>query len=460
MYIMAYATPEEVIQRLRPKPRAGMSMAPSSVMNLTYSHSFGDKELIYVINNESTGKSYLCPADDELDVVIGEYDKSDNVYEMPSNMVAWLESCEEEIGWWQNEGGALYNQSITDNPVYAASSSAISYNDISPLIQTQWGQNLPFNRNLINSNGNICMTGCPSIVLGQLLFYWAQKGYIRGCVSTPSRTWKNTTWQSLPSISFFDFDNMLYKYDENSSEKSKKAVAEMIEYLGKAVKTEYEPSRAGQYTQYIYPEIENSIRLCEKAKDDASEGYKYKSGFSIDTLRDVLLKNLNKGQPVIVAGHGTGGAHIFLCDGYRAKDDMFHFNWGFHGKYDDYYKLSALTPGKYNFNSSKTYAADICPKYKLGDVNADNKLDKDDILSVYHNIGKIVTSNDINLDVDYDFNVSEKDAETIAELILKDMDERDKSNADTLKLSSVLCIKKYCREISDRLDRIRVKMNV
>lgn len=43
-------------------------------------------------------------------------------------------------------------------------------------------------------------------------------------------------------------------------------------------------------------------------------------------------------------GNGDGGGHAFVCDGYDSATGLFHFNWGWSGSGNGYYRLSALNP--------------------------------------------------------------------------------------------------------------------
>lgn len=58
----------------------------------------------------------------------------------------------------------------------------------------------------------------------------------------------------------------------------------------------------------------------------------------------LVLRELRAGRPVQYCGGGTGGAHSFVCDGYWGSS-YFHFNWGWGGMSDNYFRLNALNPG-------------------------------------------------------------------------------------------------------------------
>ena len=72
----------------------------------------------------------------------------------------------------------------------------------------------------------------------------------------------------------------------------------------------------------------------------------------------LLKAELNAGRPMLYAGPG----HVFICDGYD-EDDLFHFNWGWGGTYNDtFLSLDALTPGGgYNFTNGQGALVGIRP---------------------------------------------------------------------------------------------------
>ena len=117
---MAKITPEEAMLRLVPSPNIGqngMAHAPSQ-LRLTYDRSIGDIELLYVINNETNGTSYLCPADDSLMPSLMSWE-TDNEFldDMPDNMKYWFKCYEDEIEWWQNGGQELTEEEIDEGNV-------------------------------------------------------------------------------------------------------------------------------------------------------------------------------------------------------------------------------------------------------------------------------------------------------------------------------------------------------
>lgn len=121
--------------------------------------------------------------------------------------------------------------------------------------------------------------------------------------------------------------------------------------------------------------------------------------------------------PVQVSGRGTGG-HAFICDGYNPNTDKFHFNWGWGGSYDGWFDMALLTPGTYDFNSSKSAIVEFYPEHIRGDINGDSEINIVDVTELVNAIlnGK---KYDYKYDLNYDGDISQTDVQILVEAILE-----------------------------------------
>lgn len=55
------------------------------------------------------------------------------------------------------------------------------------------------------------------------------------------------------------------------------------------------------------------------------------------------MTRLKANGPLLYGGQSDTDGHAFVCDGYSG-DGYFHFNWGWGGLSDGYFRLSALDP--------------------------------------------------------------------------------------------------------------------
>jgi hypothetical protein len=59
------------------------------------------------------------------------------------------------------------------------------------------------------------------------------------------------------------------------------------------------------------------------------------------------------------SGHGDGGGHAFICDGYDA-DGLFHFNFGWGGSYNNYLLIDGEN---FEYSGSQGVVVDFVPDY-------------------------------------------------------------------------------------------------
>lgn len=351
------------------------------------------RPMVYLFGNG--GGMTVSPAESDLPPVLGEMESVGG--DIPPALEGWLWGYAQQIAKYQ-EG------SISTAPV-PTSSSPVS---VSPLLKTNWNQGSPYNDHC-TFDGDSCRAGCVAIAIGQLLYYWAGKGYRRGCTETAAYTSKTKKYNvgSLPPMSVFDFANIALTKPTTTVQKE--AVATLIEYCGRATKMDYAPTGSG--TNDYFNELTTKFRLC-----DGQKWVKAASGE--EAYQAAVLDELRNGRPVLMYGANASntGAHSFLCDGYRASDDKFHFNWGW-GHYDGWFVMTALSKGTvFNFSYKRMSVVGIQPTYILGDVNGDGRINMSDVTKVINTANKGV--NDPQCDVNYDGKVDEQDTQQIIDTIL------------------------------------------
>ena len=78
---------------------------------------------------------------------------------------------------------------------------------------------------------------------------------------------------------------------------------------------------------------------------DTGIAYKKREYYSTPQWIAMIKTELDAGRPVFYSASnedGKGG-HAFVCDGYDSED-YFHFNWGWYGKSNGYFRVNALEP--------------------------------------------------------------------------------------------------------------------
>ena len=210
---------------------------------------------------------------------------------------------------------------------------------VGPLLTTTWDQWGPYNSFCPTS----CPTGCYPTALAQLMMYWKWPKVSSGKV-------RNEDF----SGHVYDWSNMLDDYSTNYTRSQADAVGKLMADIGKAFGTSYSPE--GSATNFNeQPLIDNF---------GYEPGIKEKKGLTASALQEYMRDELDKKRPILYCGSSgydsTEGSHALVCDGYTNLD-YFHFNYGWGGAYDGFYKnalISRFQCDAYIFTNVRPYDAE------------------------------------------------------------------------------------------------------
>lgn len=390
---MAHLTAQQALARLMDGGRRRVKgSAPTLV---------GELDGVYMFSN-----GIVSPADDQLNPILG-YTDEEMSGSIPPSMAAWLAGYSLEVT-------ALQGLTMEQEPMVAkAKAKAESRKSVPILVNAKWAQTAPFNQNL-TIGGSKCMAGCVAIALAQILYCWgAQRGVVRGCMETPDYD-TSEGWEvmSLPPITAFDYSHMTAT--KPTTKAAKAAVAQLVEYVGKALQSDYKPKSTGAVSTNVAPTLINYLRM--------GKGVTFVQSSKVGAIKfDQLLYNeVAAGRPVYmdgaIAANSTAG-HAFVCDGYDADNDLYHFNWGWGGGYNGWFALSALTPYNRNYSFRKEAVVGINPASAIpGDVNGDGSVSVTDVMASVslRNSGGY----DAQADLNYDGKVDKDDITAITDKVL------------------------------------------
>lgn len=284
-----------------------------------------DTPAYYVFNAENENGYVIVSGDDRTEEILGyATNGSFDMDNMPENVKAWLQGYTEQIAMLetyvpQQQNAAQYTSQWTA---------------IAPLTKTKWNQSAPYNNQCPLHDGERSVTGCTATAMAQVMKYheWP-KDKTKSVPSYQTATFKFT----VPSLSAttFNWDGMKNTYN-NGEDGS--AVAKLMRYCGQAIKSDYRKLSTGAYTSDVV------IALQEYFGYDQNIEMTNLSFHTISEWEAIIYNELKEARPVYHAGYSMGGGHAFVCDGYDGNG-MFHFNWGWGGSYDGYYKLALMNPG-------------------------------------------------------------------------------------------------------------------
>lgn len=286
--------------------------------------------LVYVFENNSDEGFIVVSADDIAAPVLGYSDTGKlDPANIPSNVSWWLDQYKGEIAAAIEAG---YDVAYSPAPKSRASRAAIA-----PLCTTRWDQDAPYNNKCPLVRNSRAMTGCVATAMAQVLKYhnWPEKGkgkyqYNQSSAtpSTISFDYANTT---------FDWKNMLDTYTTSASTAQINAVATLMYACGVSVEMSYGAQESGAVSAMVTP------ALIDYFNYDCGLHSENRISYSSTVWEDMVYNELSQNGPVYYAGQGNDGGHAFVCDGYNG-DGYYHFNWGWSGLSDGYYRLSALDP--------------------------------------------------------------------------------------------------------------------
>lgn len=215
---------------------------------------------------------------------------------------------------------------------------------VGPLTHSEWGPDSPFNLQCPISpfNGLYSIVGCVAVAQAQYVYYWR---YPLSCDTIPSYYGAHLqmTIPALPPTTF-EYDKMLNSYgywdintfsfvDTEYTEEQAYEVAKLCRYCGQASKMNYSPGSS--YSGGLLTGLQ-LLGYSRKAKMLTLSDYE------IEVWEGILREQLDQDKPIMYAGQGTGSpGHAFICDGYT-DDNYFHFNMGYYGYNNAWYKVSAF----------------------------------------------------------------------------------------------------------------------
>ena len=327
---------------------------------LIYTSSGKSGATAYVFNYGNNG--FVMLSADDLAVPVlgfsesGKFDPDD----IPCGLRFWMDCYARRLDAVREDGYSVATRKET-----------AEREPLDPALTTKWGQSEPFNRHCPKMGDESCVTGCVATAMAQVLNLYRYNGKGDGKYSY--------SWTSLEETGLveyelsydfssldFDWDNMLDVYTGEYSDAEADAVADLMLACGISVDMAYATAASGTLAQFvpyalwkhfgfnagIYTVERDCFRDPEMSWDD----------FVYSQIREhgAVLYN-----GVTSAHEG----HAFVCDGYR-EDGYFHFNWGWNGLSDGWFRLDALDPevqgtggsaNSYAFNYQQNIHAFVSP---------------------------------------------------------------------------------------------------
>ena len=309
-------------------------------------------DAVYIFNVGEKDGFVMVSTDDRLHPVVGySFNGSFSYDKMPAPLRVLLDDYDRQLQALQASGieeiSNPYASKVEKTPETAA---------VAPLLgDICWSQDEPFNELCpMDKNYKDMRTpvGCVATAAAQIMKYHAYPTH--GIGSRTYITSQGKTVNADFETATYDWTNMLPDYNGAFTQQQADAVALLCYHVAVAGRMDFDYEGSGTSAKEIAKAFTRNFGY------DRNIEYLDRTHYDEPTWNALMLAELQAGRPILQFGEGEGGGHAFVCDGYDGKG-FFHYNWGWGGMSDGYYRSSVLEPeflgigsgmGAYNFMQS------------------------------------------------------------------------------------------------------------
>ncbi len=329
---------------------------PTAVNTTTAKRITNDGQQPLYIFNRGEGQGFvIISGDDCLPMVLGYTEQGDyDPQNLPPALLDWISGYSNLISEAQAQGAKTR----------IVKRATTTKRNVNPLVTAHWNQGAPYN-NLCpfrKDGGGRALTGCVATAAAQVAYYWRKEATNRSQYDTPTYGYGDApVTESIPKGTPLQWELMRDSYGSDSPEDMQTAVATLMSVIGTSTWLTYGSSTSGQIRDLVNT-FNGQLHLNSKCT--------YKN-HSQSAWEDLVYSDLEKGWPIVYSGVSpTQGGHAVVLDGYRASDNLFHFNFGWGGGGDGWFTIDDQT-GMNGFNGQQGMTHTIHPrqnKFLTGDI--------------------------------------------------------------------------------------------
>jgi len=265
----------------------------------------------------------------------------------------WLESYAKAVANARTSSNksinSMWNYYLQNATMPVAKTKGIA--DISPMLTTTWDQSALYNYHcpvFASGPGGHCYAGCVATAMAQVMKFYNFPAHGYG-----SNSYYHPYFVSISA----DFDTTYYNWAAMTNAitpSSKEAISTLIYQCGVSVNMDYEPTGSGA----LVTSVPLAITTHFKYRPTASVAQR--SNYNDFDWHNLVVNNLNDRHPLLYSGGNATEGHAFVCDGYM-NDSLFHFNWGWSGVNNGYFRLDSLNSGNGDFSMDQSIVLDFVP---------------------------------------------------------------------------------------------------
>ena len=333
---------------------------------------------VYVFNTTDQRGFVVVAGNDCVDPIIaysteGSFDPNN----IPPNMMWWFNGQSQYVAYAQNNNVEPSVESLKEwktleseaLPYFGSTKATVQ------LMSSKWNQEPLYNAMCPIINGGRSVTGCVATAMAQILYYWKYP-YVGQYSTYYFHSITGDIIQADFGNSYYNYDVMVDKLTNSSTQEQINAVALLNFHCGVSVKMDYSPESSGAVSAnvpralyHFFKYEEDSLKLINRS--DAR--YYHPNNGTTANVRDTnwyndILAQLKMKRPVYYAGAdltsaGEDARHAFVCDGYNTTNKFMHFNWGWGGTGTAWCNVynSKLNTNGYNFTSEHAAIIGITP---------------------------------------------------------------------------------------------------
>ena len=311
------------------------------------------------VYNNTSGEGFVILGDETVlgdNNILGYSDTGSFDYEsLPENAKWWLSQYQLQISELRTETKSTTQQVKRQTMPKLLGSVTADTIVVKPLVTAKWSQTTPYNDQCPKVSGTATLVGCGATAMSQIMYFWKWPAKGHG---QHSYQWNNTTLSCNFSESVYDWSDMINTYTTTTASYKKKAVAKLCSDVGISINMNYGISSSGTYSDLVPDALTSYFGY------DKSAEYVERNAANTTIWDDMLKTELDAGRPIFYSGSDPSmGGHAFICDGYSVND-YFHFNFGWGGNGNAYFKTSILGPAgnKYYFKNNQAAVIGIKPR--------------------------------------------------------------------------------------------------
>lgn len=308
--------------------------------------SDGSAPAYYVFDN-TAGSGFVIVAGDDLVRPVLGYSFSEEFPQgtLPPNLRDWLDNVRREVNDLRRSGATA------EETVTRAWTDTRAGNVVVELQTADWNQEAPYNQLCPVINGQKTYTGCTATALAIAMRYhqWpaSGKGVLPAYTSASTQT-------AIPSQRLghaYDWANMPLTYGTGYSDTEAKAVATLMRDCALMLQSDFGVIGSDGTAAYAgnIPTGLITFMGYDKAMRYVERGY-----YTMDEWIALMKGELDNDRPVIYTGYNSNAGHAFVLDGYTT-DNYFSVNWGWSGRFNGYFLLTAMEPDGQGAGGSGSY---------------------------------------------------------------------------------------------------------